>query len=719
MSVVQQVKDRVDIVQYIQQHVPGLKKAGRYYKANCPFHNENTPSFVVNPDTQSWRCFGACAEGGDVFTFAQKMHGWSFSEALRELGQVAGVEVRKRSPQQQAHDEHRKRLRGLLDTAAQFYHQYLLSAEPQAQAALDYTRHKRGFTQQTIDDFQIGYAPPGWHNMLDALKDIGYKEADILESGLASRNERGRVYDRFRNRLMIPIRDERGRVIGFGARALDPDDHPKYLNSPQSELFDKSGTLFGLDRAKRAIRDSEVAVLVEGYMDVIQAHQAGYHNVVAQMGTTMTQAQLRLIAPRYAHKIIIALDSDDAGQNATRRSLQVAQQALQADYMGKMAVDMRVLQLQGAKDPDDVLRTSPELWPDYINNALPVAEFVINMETARLSTNASLQERQTIARNILPILTASENNLYTQDNIQKLALRLHIPEHDLLAWARELQQIEHARKAKSGPASATVDFVPAAAEDGVYSPAEEPPPFFGYGDEDGDAKWQTSATAPEDAAGAAQPQANRPAKQTATPLLPTRTSSRAAEAYCLRMLLLQPQMLSQINRKLRELAGNNPQLLDGPLSQLCLEDFSQGDYRALLDGLLAALDQDDLDLLDFLDNYLDEALWAEMQGLLLDEPDDLYRSIGQRLEGEFVDIWQQFERAVRPGIDQQADVIKRALEIRQQRLERERQEVRFLLEDAQRNHDKESEKLYYQQTVPALRALLLIQQELKRRVIEW
>lgn len=712
MSVTQQIKDRLDIVTYVQDYVPDLKKAGRYYKACCPFHGEKTPSFVVNPDTQSWRCFGACAEGGDVFTFAQKVNGWDFAEALRELGQRAGVEVKKRSPEQQAQDSHVDKLRGLLETAEKWYHEHLLEGDQKSKEAFQYTLEKRGFNEETIRNWKIGYAPDGWRNMLDALKEIGYSEEDVVEAGIATRNDKGNVYDRFRNRLMIPIHDDRGRVVGFGARALAPDDEPKYLNSPQTPLFDKSQTLFGLNHAKTAIRDTETAVIVEGYMDVIQAHQAGYENVVAQMGTAMTESQLNLIAPRYAKNIIMALDSDDAGQNATRRSLEVARNALQADYMGKMSVDIRVLQIDDAKDPDDVIRETPEKWEGYVKEAKPVAEFVIDMETADLDSKSSVTARQQAAQNILPILTASENNLYTRDNLQKLALRLRIPEKDLLAWARELERIEANKKPKYSPpptARQYDDTPPPPIEDDYYHHSEEPPPFF---DEDGyipqdsyDGDYQ-SAPPPE------------PVKKI-SPVLSSRKASRATEAYCLRMLVLDPATLAHVNRKFRELAGENQGLLTGPLGEFCTEDFSQGDYRVLLQALQSALRQDEVEPLDYLQDILDENLLDELASLLLDEQQEIHRIVGMRLEGEFVQIWEDFARSIRPGINTQNDVILRALKVRHQRLEREQQEIRFLLEDAQRLADKEAEKSYFEQTVPTMTALRLLQQEFKQQTTAW
>ena len=711
MSVTQEIKDRLDIVQYVQEYVPDLKKAGRYHKACCPFHGEKTPSFVVNADTQSWRCFGACAEGGDIFTFAQKINGWDFAEALRELGQKAGVELQKRSPEQKAQTEYHDKLRGLLETASQWYHDFIFSDDTHAEQALIYTLEKRGFTEQTIRDWGIGYAPDGWQTMLDALKAIGYEEADILAVGLASKNDRGNVYDRFRNRLMIPIRDDKGRVVGFGARALAPDDEPKYLNSPQTAIFDKSSTLFGLDRAKTSIRDSETAVIVEGYMDVIQAHQAGFQNVIAQMGTAMTEAQLKLIAPRYAKKIIMALDADDAGQNATRRSLEVARNALQADYMGKMSVDIRVLQIADAKDPDDVLRETPEKWAEYVANATPVADFVIDMETASLEANASVTARQEIAQNILPILTASENNLYTKDNLQKLALRLHIPESDLLSWARELERIEASKKPKYRPtAPRKLEMPPLDDGDEFYSNSEEPPPPMAYDD----------AYTPEDPYASdnvgAMPDTQPKRRQ---PQLSSRSASRVTEAYCLRMLLLNPSTLAHVNRKLRELAGDNQKLLNGPLGELTIEDFSQGDYRILLDALQSALRQNDVEPLDYLQEMLDDSLLNEMTTLLLDEQQDIHRTLGRRLEGEFEQIWDKFARNIRPGIDSQSDVVQRALKVRHQRLQREKEEIRFLLEDARREKDLEAEKSYYAQTVPTMSALRLLQQELKQQTVAW
>ena len=227
MSVTDEIKSRIDIVEYVRRHVPALKKAGRNHKACCPFHNEKTPSFVVNPERQSWHCFGACSEGGDLFSFAQKLHGWDFKEALRELGEESGVQLRPQTPEQKTLSDRLDGLRGLAAAAADLFSARLYSRE--GATALAYIREERGLRDETIQAFQLGCAPQGWNWLLNSLRALGYSDDDIVEAGLAIRNENGRVYDRFRNRLIIPIRDERGRVVGFGARALDADDPVKYI----------------------------------------------------------------------------------------------------------------------------------------------------------------------------------------------------------------------------------------------------------------------------------------------------------------------------------------------------------------------------------------------------------------------------------------------------------------------------------------------------------
>ncbi len=665
MSVTDEIKSRIDIVSYIQRFVPTLKKAGRNHKACCPFHNEKTPSFVVNPERQTWHCFGACAEGGDLFTFAQKANSWDFKEALRELAQEAGVETRQQSPEQKTRKDHLERLRGILASAADIYHKQLFRRE--SETTLEYVRETRGLTLETVERFIIGVAPDRWDFALRALSGLGYSEDEIIEVGLAARNEKGNVYDRFRNRLMIPIADERGRVVGFGGRALDTNENAKYINSPQTPLFDKSKLLYGLDFAKGSIRETGTAVIVEGYTDVMQAHQAGYRNVVAQMGTAMTEPQIRQIAPRYANKVVMALDADAAGQSATRRSLEVARQALAEDYFGKLSVDVRILQIPAGKDPDDLLRQSPQEWPELVASAVSVADFVIESEASGIQADASMQDRQRIANEILPILLASENNPYQQENIQKLARRLRISERDLMAWTRtQAADLRGANAAFSAMKRAR----PVASEH-----IDLPPEYWDNETED----------IPPDLAGEGRPSAGVAVQQ-----------PRAIELYCLSLLLKNPNLLFQVNRKLRELAHNDSELMNGPLQDLCVEDFTQSQYRILMANLQEAMAQDDMEPLDYVSTVVDGELLAEYRALLSDGP----QTVSMRMRGAFqVDLSDIFEQRRTRGAgasEQRNGLVSRALQLRLQRLDQERIEMQYLQEEAKTDADydlQQSERL--------------------------
>ena len=708
MSVTDEIKGKLDIVDYIGRYVP-LKRGGRSYKAPCPFHAERTPSFVVNPDSQTWRCFGACAEGGDIFSFAMKQHGWSFSEALQELGKLAGVEVHKQTPEQRAQSDRLDHLRGLVQAAADAYHGLLLNPnDADAAATMQYVREKRGLTDETILKFGIGYAPPGWTNLLDHLKQLGYSEDQIIDTGMAVRNDGGRVYDRFRNRLMIPIRDERGRVTGFGARALDPEDNPKYLNSPQTALFDKSATLFGLDVARRAITDTETAVIVEGYMDAIQAHQAGFANVVAQMGTAMTEAQLKLIAPRWAKKIVLALDADAAGQNATLRGLEVARETLQADYGGRLSVDIRVLHIPDAKDPDDLIRETPEQWAALVENALPVADFLIEAETSALSANASLQEREAAARRVLPMLLASENNLYKKDNLQKLALRLHIPERDLLAWADEQEKIAKAkapRKPHPPTPSPQVERGSSAELNRLRGDLLEPPdmPPLEYNEAFAPPDFDPHPLAPSPLHGEGEKRTRSPAREV------------AIEAYCLRVLFRNPDAYYGVNRALRGLAGTNRTLLDGPLGDWCADDFSHSDYRALMELFQGGLEQDEMELFDYVRANAHDSLQSHLDTILADDLDGVRARVRNGLAADLNIAWNQNFR-VMGTLNMHAELIEKALRLRMNRLQREREELCFLQIDAQTNGDTDAEAQFQGQIILSSIAKGLIEAELQKQM---
>ncbi len=677
MSVTDEIKSRIDIVHYIQRHVPALKKAGRNYKACCPFHNEKTPSFVVNPERQSWHCFGACAEGGDLFTFAQKMQGWDFKEALRELAQEAGVQLEAQTPEQKTRSDRLDGLRALLADAAAFYQREL--RRDAGASAYSYLTADRGVHPDTAELFQLGYAPDSWDFMLRALRSLGHSDDDIVEVGLAVRHESGRVYDRFRQRLMFPIRDERGRTVGFGGRALNPDDQAKYINSPQSPLFDKSRLLYGLDMGRRAIRETGAAVFVEGYMDVIQAYQAGYHNVVAQMGTAMTEAQVRLVAPRYAKRIVLALDADEAGQSAAHRSLEVAREILSRDYAGRLSTDLRVLKIAGGKDPDDVLHEGPERWPALVDAAQAVADFVIDRETAALPANASLQERQAAAQAVLPLLHVSENNLYRQENIQKLARRLRIGERDMLAWAQARRPSTPQPTRPAAQGAATADL---------------PPEYWDNED---------ASVPPDEWGGLADDSAPTPSR-TQAPL------KRAAEAYCLGMLLKNPHLLAQVNRKLRELAGDDDDLLRGPLRELCAEDFSQIHYRTLMTHLQNSMAQDDMEPVEYLYRVIEGELETEFEALLIDEPAAVSQTMKRNFQVDFDDIWRGSHHRSRPGFSLREELVTRALQLRLARLEHERVELQYLQEETQTGSESDPGQ------IDQLRASIMLSMRAKARI---
>ncbi|MFL7791605.1 MAG: DNA primase [Anaerolineae bacterium] len=460
MSVIDEVKSRLDIVEVISAYIP-LQKAGRNYKALCPFHSEKTPSFVVFPESEHWHCFGACGEGGDIFTFVMKREGWDFRTALEELARRAGVELRPRTLAQVQAEEEADRLRGLLDETARYYH-HLLRHASEAEIARGYVA-KRGLSEETAGQFLLGYSLSGWDNARAYLTEKGYTVEELVKAGLlVQKEDTGSAYDRFRNRLMIPIRDLKGRVIGFGARALAPDDVPKYLNSPQTKLFDKSHTLFGLDGARRAIHDEDRVVIVEGYMDVMQAHQAGFANVVAQMGTALTEAQLKQLQ-RYTKRLVLALDPDTAGINATLRGVEVAQETLEkkwepifdpsglVGYEGRLGAEIRVLRLPSGQDPDDLIREDPQRWTELVEGAVSVVDFYLQMLLEEIDLDDTKAKAKAVDI-LLPILRAVSNPVEREDYAQKIARALQVDARTVLARLRSVERQAARRRPETASA---------------------------------------------------------------------------------------------------------------------------------------------------------------------------------------------------------------------------------------------------------------------------
>ena len=386
VGVAAEVKSKLSVVEVVGESV-SLKKAGSTYKGLCPFHGEKTPSFVVTPARESWHCFG-CGLGGDIFSFVMQRDSVTFPEALRTLAQRAGVEIDERTKHE---DAHRARLRGVLDSAIAFYHAVLVSSNA-GKPALDYL-HARGFTDATIEAYQLGWAPSGWDQLtrtLAAKRDV--RPDELVEVGLASPRQGGRggVYDKFRARVLFPIRDQNGHAVGLGGRLLEGEG-PKYLNSPATPLFDKSRTLYLIDKAKGPIRKSGQAVIVEGYTDALMAHQAGFDNVVASLGTALTPGQVALLT-RYASRIVLAYDVDAAGEKAGGAGMAALVGLigeLQRDTSGVKLEDVRVARLPDGKDPDEVVREAPAAWEAAIAKAKPLLEYLIDHHTSRFDLKTS------------------------------------------------------------------------------------------------------------------------------------------------------------------------------------------------------------------------------------------------------------------------------------------------------------------------------------------
>ena len=440
MTVTEEIKSRLDIVDIVSESV-SLRRSGRNYAGFCPFHqNTRTPAFFVFPETQTWRCFGACAEGGDLFSYVMKKEGWEFKEALKNMAQRAGVTLEEEKPVNKEVQKAQNKQAGLLQAASDYFNQLFLYA-PQAEEARQYVA-RRSLNEDTIAHFAIGFALDSWDACRSHFNMQGYSDQELLAAGLLTENpDKGTKYDRFRNRLMIPIRDVDGRIVGFGARTLEKDGIPKYLNSPQTDLFDKSHLLYGLDSAKRAIREARQAVIVEGYMDVMQAWQAGFQNVVAQMGTALTEHQLRMLK-RYTKQFILALDADAAGAKATLRSLQVARETLDRDvevkfdahglvhHEGRLQADIRVITMPEGKDPDNIIQENPEDWPKLVAQAKPVVAYVISVATADLDMNDA-KAKTAVAQQVLPLIKDIQDPIERDHYWQLLARTLRIDERAL------------------------------------------------------------------------------------------------------------------------------------------------------------------------------------------------------------------------------------------------------------------------------------------------
>jgi DNA primase len=406
-STIEQIKNKLGIVEVVGSYLK-LEKAGNNLKARCPFHNEKTPSFFVSPGRDSYYCFG-CGKKGDIFNFVQDFEGVDFLGSLKILADRAGVVIEKIDPK--LIDENQK-LFNLLEEATLFYERELWGNTE----ALSYLK-ERGLSENTIKSFRIGFAPNDWRLLLEYLRKKGYKDSQIEEVGL-SKESKGKVYDRFRSRIMFPINDPSGRVIAFSGRIFgDDNESAKYLNSPETKLFRKSNNLYAYDKAKIDIRKNDFAILVEGNVDVLMTHQAGYRNSVAPLGTALTREQLEKIS-RLTNRLVIAFDSDGAGFKASARGAKIAL---------SMGIDLKVASIPQGYDPASLILSDGDAWKKSIKDSKHIVEFYLSKLISSESDNRKLNLK--IKEEILPFVAMIENKIDQAHFVKILSEKMDVPQN--------------------------------------------------------------------------------------------------------------------------------------------------------------------------------------------------------------------------------------------------------------------------------------------------
>ena len=633
MASIDEVKARIDIVELAGEAGVKLRRSGRTYTGFCPFHsNTHTPAFVIWPETGTWRCFGECNDGGDVFKFLMKRENIDFREALTRLAQRAGVQLDELQTQAPAQKEENQRLRTLLEDAVLFYSHQLLNTIG-GKDALAYLTQKRNLTPQTIEAFGLGYAPKGWDVTLKHFTAKGYSAQDLLDVGLlterasdpstrrATDEPSGQVpespnhpitnspnaYDKFRNRIMIPIRDADGKMTGFGGRILDPNDIPKFMNSPQTVLFDKGRLLYGLDRARKPIRAADQAVIVEGYLDVIAVHQAGFENVVSPMGTALTEDQMRLLK-RFTRRIVLALDPDAAGQKAVLRGLDAARASMDREdeirfdarglmrHEARLQADLRVATMPDELDPDEIVARDPQEWAALMAQAKPIVEHVL--ETLLVGKNIDdAKTKAEIAAQMLPLIEDLPNPIERDSYRQMLARRIRVDERSL-----------------SGASAA-----------GKPQPRKRPTPE------------------------------QLPQQKTPTVAAPA-LRSRKVESECLAILLRRPDLLPRLDRRLQE----------SGLVALTQTDFEYTDHQLILSLVQQSLEQDEAEQALYVEAHLDENSLRETYTELMTHHPKLSVGRDDRLLDELT---------------------RQMLQMRQQTISESINQLRFILEEAQQAGD--------------------------------
>ena len=486
-SLIEAIKAKIDVAEEVGL-VVALRKSGKSLQGLCPFHNERTPSFYVFPESQTWRCFG-CNEGGDVFTFVEKQQGVDFREALHYLAEKAGVAVEEygsANPEQEREvNALKEKLRKLNEETSLWFHQMLLRSKSAAEARA-YIQ-SRGISAESVMSFSLGYAPDGWDGLSKYLLGQGYTEHELEQAGLVRAREMGKalgasgmsaagreqgsgVYDYFRNRIIFPIRDIRGRVIGFGGRALG-DNHPKYLNSPQTSLFEKNNVLYALDMARDAIKAAKQVIIVEGYVDAVIAHQYGTKQTVACIGSAITEKHIQQIK-KLTKQVTLALDPDEAGMAATEHGIQEALKAFDRTVVPvpltaerrpmrssgykreprgmvrleeRVDAEINVLQLPMGEDPDEVIRRDFSTWLYAVSHPLPLVDYYFVAKTNGLDLREAADQAEA-AKRLLPVIGSISDRVKRDAYLRKLATMISIDERSL---NEELQRILRGQKSTS------------------------------------------------------------------------------------------------------------------------------------------------------------------------------------------------------------------------------------------------------------------------------
>ncbi|MFC1622556.1 DNA primase [Patescibacteria group bacterium] len=421
LSPVEEIKSKLDIIDIIQEYLP-LKQSGANFKGLCPFHDEKTPSFMVSREKQFFKCFG-CNEGGDMFTFLQKMENLEFPEALKILADKAGIELKQQNfnPQMQ---NLKTRLYDLHNIAVVYYQEQFFNS-PLAKTAREYLINTRGLSKDIINDFKIGYAPDSWDTTSKHLRNKSFTDNEIKQSGLVVEKDKvgldgKNYYDRFRDRIMFPITDHHGNVVGFTARTMKAEEQAKYINTPQTIIYNKSQVLYGLDKAKQSIRENKFVILVEGNMDVVASHRAGVKNAVASSGTSLTEDQIKILK-RYTENIVIVFDEDNAGLLSADRAVKLL---LSEDFKVKC-----VFLPPGIKDIDELInKNGSEVWKKIINKKVSLFEYFIERYANDKNLENLTDKIQIIRKEILPLIMASSDLIAQNYYLKILSEKTNIDE---------------------------------------------------------------------------------------------------------------------------------------------------------------------------------------------------------------------------------------------------------------------------------------------------